>query len=121
MRFVVAVVCFCSFVVDPQWGTVDAEIKVSSAENPERLNVLPLKPGEAQNIHMPTSPTTRTFFLSDSYTTSGPIKIFFCFVLFVCFFVCFFSKPLPRFFLAVGVAGANQPLLIRLRSCFRAC
>ena len=74
MRFVVAVVCFCSFVVDPQWGTVDAEIKVSSAENPERLNVLPLKPGEAQNIHMPTSPTTRTFFLSGFYTISVPMS-----------------------------------------------
>ena len=74
---VVAVVCFRSFVVDPQWGIADAEIKVSSAENPERLNVLPLKPGEGKNIDMHTSPTARNFFLSDSYTTSGPIKIFF--------------------------------------------
>ena len=39
LHFVVAVVSFCSFVVDPQWGIADAEIKVSSAENPERLNV----------------------------------------------------------------------------------
>ena len=50
MHFIVAVACFCSFVVDLQWGTADAEIKVSSAENSERLKVLPLKPGEGQNI-----------------------------------------------------------------------
>ena len=118
MHFVVAVVCFCSFVVDPQWGTADAEIKVSSAENPERLNVLPLKPGEGKNIDMHTSPTARNFFLSDSYTTSGPIKIFFfLFFWFFCF-LCF-SKPLPRFFfLAVGMAKVNQFLLIKLRPCF---
>ena len=73
-HFVVAVVCFCSFVVDQQWGTADAEIKVSSAETPERLKVLPLKPGEGQNIDMRTSPTARNFFISDFYTTSGPFK-----------------------------------------------
>ena len=78
MYIVVAVVCFRSFVVDPQWGIADAEIKVSSAENPERLKVLPLKPREDQNIDMHISPTARNFFLSDSCTTSGPNKrIFF--------------------------------------------
>ena len=34
-HFVVAVVCFGSFVVDSQWGTADAEIEVSSTD---RLN-----------------------------------------------------------------------------------
>ena len=63
--FVVAVVCFCSFVVDPQWGTPDTEIKVSPAENPERLKVLPLKPEVGPNIDMRTSPTATNFFLSD--------------------------------------------------------
>ena len=29
----------------PQWGTVDAEIKVLSVRNPELTDVLPLKPG----------------------------------------------------------------------------
>ena len=77
VHFVVAVVCFGSFVVDPQWGTADAEVKVSTAENSERLKVLLSKSGEGQNIDMHTSPTARNFFLSDSYTTSGPIKIFF--------------------------------------------
>ena len=78
VHFVVTIVCFCSFVVDLQWNTVDAEIKVSSAENPERLKVLPLKPREDQNIDMHISPTARNFFLSDSCTTSGPNKrIFF--------------------------------------------
>ena len=73
MHFVVAVACFCSFVVDLQWGTADAEIKVSSAENSERLKVLPLQPGEGQNRDTRTSPTAGNFFLSNSYTTSGPI------------------------------------------------
>ena len=40
VHFVVAVVCFGSFVVDSQWGTADAEIKVSSAE---RLKMLPFE------------------------------------------------------------------------------
>ena len=82
-HFVVAVVCFCSFVVEPQRGTADAEIKVSSAETPESLKVLPLKPGEGQNVDMRTSPTARNFFLSDSYATSGP-------------FTFIFSEPLLR-------------------------
>ena len=88
--------CFCSFVVDPQWRTADAEIKVFSAENQERLKGLPLKPGESQNIDMRTSPTASNFFLSDSYTTFGPIKIFFFFVFLSVF--CFFFKPLLKFF-----------------------
>ena len=74
VHFVVAVVCFCSFVVEPQRGTADAEIKVSPAENQERLKVLPLKPGVGKNRDMSTSPTARNFFLSDFYTTSGPFK-----------------------------------------------
>ena len=80
MHFVVAVVCFCSFVIDPQWGTADTEIKVSSAENPERLKVLSLKPGEDQNVDVRTSLIARNFVLSDSFTKSS------------------FSKPLPSFF-----------------------
>ena len=42
-------------------GTADAEIRVSFAEKPERLKVLPLKLGESQNIDMRTSPTARNF------------------------------------------------------------
>ena len=33
----------------PHWGTEYAEIKVPSVENPEPINVLPLKPGAGQN------------------------------------------------------------------------
>ena len=33
------------FILVSQWYTADAEIKVSSVENPELTNVLPLKPG----------------------------------------------------------------------------
>ena len=62
MDFVVAVVCFGLLVVDWQWGTADAEIKVS----PESLTVLPLMPGGGRNIDMSTSPTVRNFFVSDS-------------------------------------------------------
>ena len=32
------------FILVSHWGTVDVEIKVSSVENPEQTNVLPLKP-----------------------------------------------------------------------------
>ena len=79
MRFVDSVVCFCSlfFFVDLQWGIADAEIKVFSAENPERLNVLPLKPGEGKNIDMRTSPPARNYSLFGSYTTSRPVTIIF--------------------------------------------
>ena len=34
----------------PQWGIVDAEIKVLSVQNPELTNVLPLKPGVGQDL-----------------------------------------------------------------------
>ena len=49
----------------PQWGTVDAEIKVLSVENSEltKINVLPLKPpGVGQNIATHASLTARNFF-----------------------------------------------------------
>ena len=35
--FVVVVVCFCTSVADPQWGTGDAEIKVFSVQNSDLL------------------------------------------------------------------------------------
>ena len=76
---------FYSFIVDQQWDTADAEIKAFSVENPERLKVFPLKPGVGQNIDMHASHIARNFFLSDSYMTSGPFKLF-------------FSRPLYRFF-----------------------
>ena len=47
----------------PQWGTVDAEIKVSSAENPELTNVLPIKRGLGRNISLHVLPTLRNFFV----------------------------------------------------------
>ena len=64
------------------------EIKVFSAENPERLKFLPLKPGEGHNIDMRTSPTARNFFLSYSYTTKQSKN----------------PNLSPDFFLALGVA-----------------
>ena len=48
---------------DPQWGTVDAKIKVPSVENPELTDVLPLKPGVGQIIAMHASHTARNSFL----------------------------------------------------------
>ena len=47
---------------DPQWGTVDAEMKVPSVENPELINVFPLKPGVGQKIAMYALLTARNFF-----------------------------------------------------------
>ena len=97
-HFVVAVVCFRSLVVDPQWGTADAEIKVSSAGNSKRLKVLLSKPGKDQNIDVHTSPIARNFFLSDSYTTSGPFQFI-------------FPKPLPRFFHYVSCGEHRFPFV----------
>jgi len=45
-----------------QWGTVDTEIKIPSAENPELTNIFPLKPGVGQNIATQALPTARNFF-----------------------------------------------------------
>ena len=53
------------FFLTPQWGTVDAEIKVSSVENPEPLKVLSLKPREGQNTALHAPPTARNFCLSN--------------------------------------------------------
>ena len=73
---------FSFSVVSLQLGTVGTEIKVSSVENPELTNVLPLKPGLGQKIATHASPTTRNFFLN------------------FCLLVCsasFFRDPLPTF------------------------
>ena len=66
-------------------GTADTEIEVFSAENRERLGVLPLKPGVDQNVNMQAPPTTSNCFLFDPYITSSPFK-----------FIS--SRPLPRFY-----------------------
>ena len=36
--------------INPQWSTADTEIKISSVENPELTNVIPLKPGVSQTV-----------------------------------------------------------------------
>ena len=58
-QHVVHTACFCSGVL----CTAYAEIKISSVENTELTNVLPLKSGLGQNIAMHASPTARNFFL----------------------------------------------------------
>ena len=46
------------------WGTVDAEIKVPSFENPELTNVLPfIKPEVGQNTSTHVLPTAINLFL----------------------------------------------------------
>ena len=47
----------------PQRGTADTEMKPLSVENPELINVLPLKPGICQNIAMDASLTAENFCL----------------------------------------------------------
>ena len=42
---------------------MDAEIEVSSVENPEMTDVLPLNPGVGQNIATHASLIARNFFL----------------------------------------------------------
>ena len=49
----------------PKCGSVHAQIKVPSAENPEVSTVLTLKPGINQNIATCASSTAGKFFLSD--------------------------------------------------------
>ena len=69
---------------DSQCGTVDAEIEVPSVEDPEVTSVLPLKPGEGQNIARHASPTARSSFLVliSSFPVHSP---------------SFFPNPLPMF------------------------
>ena len=64
----------------PHWGTEYAEIKVPSAENPEPINVLPLKPGAGQYIVMHAH--WMSFFLVLIFTF--PVHS-----------LSFFSNPLP--------------------------
>ena len=74
-----------TWLVAPQWGAADAEIKVPPGENIElRLKVLPLKPGVDQYIAMHATFTARGFFLANSYPSSP--------------FTCIFSKTSPDFF-----------------------
>ena len=69
---------------DSRCGTVDAGIKVPSVENPEVTSVLPLKPGEGQNIARYASPTARSSFLVliSTFPVHSPL---------------FFSNPFPTF------------------------
>ena len=50
-------------VNNPQWGTVDTEIKVLLLSKPELTNIFGLKPGVGQNIATHASPTATDFFL----------------------------------------------------------
>ena len=67
----------------PQWGTADAEVKVSSGEKTE-FKCSPLKPGVGQYIAKHATLTARDFFFAYLYP-SGP-------------FTCIFSKSLLKFF-----------------------
>ena len=60
----------------PQWGTANAEIKVSSVQNPQLWKGLPLKPWEGHNKTIYALSTN--FFLSNLYF-SGPFNFFFFF------------------------------------------
>ena len=77
----------------PQWGAVDAEIKVPSGENTE-LKRSPLKPGSGQYIAIHATLTARDFFLAYFYP-SGPIT-------------CIFSKFFPDFFPVLAVANTGS-------------
>ena len=52
-------------MLSPQWGAVDAEIKVPSVHT--RLKVLPLKPGVGKYIGIHAALTIRDFFLANFY------------------------------------------------------
>ena len=55
----------------PQWGAVDAKIKVPSGENTE-LKRSPLKPGVGQYIAIRAMLTARDFFLAYFYPSGPP-------------------------------------------------
>ena len=83
----------CLFLPTPQWGAVDAEIKVPSGENTE-LKRSPLKPGVGQYIAIHATLTARDFFLAYFYS-SGP-------------FTCIFSTPHPIFLFLCRPAELNR-------------
>ena len=87
----------CLFLPTPQWGAVDAEIKVPSGENTE-LKRSPLKPGSGQYIAIHATLTARDFFLAYFYP-SGP-------------FICILSKPSPNFFVPVQARRIKQVTLL---------
>ena len=64
-------------------------------------NALPLKPVVGQNMDMLTSSTARDFFLSDSGTTSGPLK-----------FSSLFSQPLSTCFVVVVICFYFSPVRV---------
>ena len=54
----------------PQWGAADAEIKVPSVENTDKI--LPLKPGAGQDIAMHATLTARNFLLISTRPAQSP-------------------------------------------------
>ena len=67
LTYLYSVLCFVLLFfldfafISPEWNTADAEIKVSSADNPELSEVLSSKSGAGQNIAMLASPTAGNF------------------------------------------------------------
>ena len=59
--------CIVCFHSNPQWSTVDAEIKVPSFESPKLTKFAPLKPGVGQNIATHALPAVRKFFHAPPY------------------------------------------------------
>ena len=81
-----------AFLLIPQWGAADAEIKVPSGENTE-LKRSPFKVGVGQYIAIHATLTARGFFLAYFYPY-GP-------------FTCIFQKTFPSFpVLAVANTGS---------------
>ena len=76
--------CYLSL---PQWGAVDAEIKVEYGENTE-LSVFPLELGVGQYVAVHTTFTARDVFLANFYSSGSS--------------TCIFSKTSPEFFSCVG-------------------
>ena len=70
----------------PQWGTLDAEIKDPSVEDPD-LKGFPSMPGVGQNVTMNVSDTSRDFFL-ELISTLPPGS-----------FICICPETSPEFFM----------------------
>ena len=86
-------VCHWLEEIHPQWGAVDAEIKVLSAENTE-LKGAPCKSLVGQYIAIHATLTARDFFLANFYP-SGP-------------FTSIFFQNLSRVFLVLALANTGS-------------
>ena len=70
------IMVLASFNIFSQWGSADAEMKVSSVVNPELTYILLLKPGVGRDTALYAFAHCQELFVSNFYR-SGPFSIIF--------------------------------------------